>query len=60
MCYIALMAVVDCLNNLAPQEFSLEFRHLSVWLHLEVPMQATSVDVFHYEEHLLVAFENFV
>ena len=36
MCYIALMAVVDCLNNLAPQEFSLELWHLSVWFHLKV------------------------
>lgn len=60
MCYIALMAVVDCLNNLAPQEFSLELWHLSVWLHLQIPMQAASIDVLHYEKHLLVAFKNFV
>ena len=33
---ITLMAVVNALDDLAPEELSLELWHLSVWFHLKV------------------------
>ena len=48
------MTVHDGLNDLAPEELSLELRHLSVWLHLEVAMKAATIHELHYEEDLLV------
>ncbi len=60
MCYIALMAVVDSLDHLAPQKFGLKLRHLSVWFHLQVAVQTATIDVFHDEKDLLVAFKDFV
>ena len=60
MSYIALMAVVDGLHDLAPNELGLEFRHLPVGLHLEVPVQAAAVYKLHDEEDLLVRLEHLI
>ena len=57
MCYITLVAVVNRLNDLTPEELGLEFRHLPVGLHFQIAVQAASVDILHHEENLLVAFE---
>ena len=52
------MAVVDSLDDLAPQELSFELRHLSVRFHLKVAVETTAIDILHYEEHLFVRFEH--
>ena len=57
---VALVAVGDGLDDLAPEELGLELGHLPIGLHLEVPVQAATVDVLHYQEHLLVRLEGFV
>ena len=54
------MAVVDRLDDLAPQEFCFKLRHLPVRLHLEVSVETATVDVFHDEEDLLVALKDFI
>ena len=54
------MTVVDSLNNLAPKEFGLEFRHLPVWLCLEVAMQTATIDELHNQENLLMGLKGFV
>ena len=59
MSYIALMAVVNRLDDLSPEEFGLKLWHLTIWLHFEVPVQASSVDELHDEEDLLVGLEDF-
>lgn len=53
------MTVVDCLDDLAPEELSLKLLHLSIRLHLEVSMQTVSIDVLHNEEDLLFRLEDF-
>jgi hypothetical protein len=57
MRHVALMAVVDSLDYLSPQELGLKLRHLSIWLHLEIAMQAATVDIFHDQEDLLGRFK---
>ena len=52
MCYIALVAIVNRLDNLSPQEFRLELRHLSIWFHLEITVQAAPIHELHDEKHL--------
>ena len=54
------MAVMDALYNLSPEELGFEFWHLSIGLHLEVAVEAASVDELHYQEDLLVRFESLV
>ena len=58
MCYIALVAVVDGLDNLTPEEFCFKIRHLSIRLHLKIAVETVAVDVFHDEEDLLVGLED--
>lgn len=58
--YIALVTIVDGLHNLFPKELSLELGHLTIGLHLEVPMQTSSIHELHNEEHLFVRLEDFV
>lgn len=36
---VALMTIVDCLDNLSPQKFGLKFWHLSIWFHFEVTVE---------------------
>ena len=50
MRHISTVAVVNGLDYLAPQEFGLKLRHLSIWFHLEVSMETSSIDVLHYQE----------
>ena len=54
MGYIALMTVMNCLNDLAPEEFSLEFWHLPVWLHFKIAVQTATIDELHDQKNLLV------
>lgn len=54
---ISLVAKVNSLNDLGPQELGLKFRHLSIGLHLEVPVKTASIHVLHDDEHLLVRFK---
>lgn len=53
------MTVVNCLDDLPPEELSFELRHLPVRLHLEVAMQTVAIDVLHDEEDLLLRLEDF-
>lgn len=39
MRHIPLVAIVDRLYHLNPQELGFEFGHLTIWLHLEVAVQ---------------------
>ena len=57
--YIALVAVVDGLDDLAPEELGFHLGHLSVRFHFEVAVQTATVDVLHDEEDLFVALEDF-
>ena len=57
--YIALVAVVNGLDDLAPKELGLHLGHLAVRFHFEVAVQTATVDVLHDEEDLFVALENF-
>ena len=54
------MTVINSLYDLAPEEFGLELRHLAIGLHLEIAMQATTVDEFHDKEDLLMRFESLI
>ena len=58
MSYIALVAVVDRLDDLAPEELCFKLRHLPVGLHFEVAMQASAVNVLHHEENLFMALKD--
>ena len=58
MSYIALVAVVDRLNDLAPEELCFKLRHLPVGLHFEVAVKATTVDILHHKEDLFMALED--
>ena len=60
MCNFELVAIVNRLDYLLPEEFGLKFRHLSVWLHLEVAVQGAAIHVLHKDEDLLVRLEGFV
>ena len=60
MCNISRVAIIDRLNDLSPQELRLKFGHLSIWLNLEVPMQATSIDELHDQEHLLMTLKGLI
>ena len=57
---VPLMAKVNRLNYLGPQELRLQFRHLSIGLHLEVPVQTATVNVLHNYENLLVRLKGFI
>ena len=54
MCYITLMAVVDSLDDLAPQELRLELWHLPIRFHLKIAVETAAIDILHNEEHLLM------
>ena len=58
--HVPLVTVINTLDNLLPQEFGFQLRHLPVWLHLQVSVQAASVYVLHDYEHLLMALKGFV
>ena len=58
VCYVSLMAIVYRLDDLTPQELSFKLRHLPVGLHLQVAMQAASIDILHHEEDLFMALEH--
>ena len=60
MSYITLVAIVNRLNDLAPEKFGLKLRHLPIWLHFQVSVQTASVDEFHDKEDLLVRFKHFI
>mgnify|MGYP006110234909 CR=1 FL=1 len=60
MCDISLVEVVDAEDDLLPEVFGLYFRHLSIWLTLEVAVQRAAIDVFHYQEDLLVRLERLI
>ena len=53
MSYIALVAIVNRLDDLAPEKFCLELWHLSIRFHFEITVQTASIDEFHDEENLL-------
>ena len=53
MSYIALVAIVNRLDDLAPEEFCLKFGHLAIGFHFEITVQTASIDEFHDEENLL-------
>lgn len=57
--YIALVAVVNGLDDLAPKELGLHLGHLAVRFHFEVAVQTATVDVLHDEEDLFVALKDF-
>ena len=57
---VALMAVVDGLDDLAPEEFSFKFGHLPVRLYFKITMKRASVYVLHDQEHLLVALKRLI
>lgn len=57
--YITLVAVVDGLYDLAPQELGLHLGHLAIRFHLEVAVQTATIDVLHDKEDLFVALEDF-
>ena len=59
MSYIALVAIVDRLDDLPPEELGLKLWHLAIRLHFEVPVQAASIHELHDEEDLLVGLEDF-
>ena len=54
MCNVTLVAVVDRLHDLAPEELGLELWHLAIRFHLQIAVQASTVDKLHDEEHLLM------
>ena len=58
VCYVALVAVVNGLDDLSPDKLSLQLWHLPIGLHFQIAMQAASIDILHHEEDLLVALEN--
>ena len=58
--YIPLMTIVDGLHNLSPEELRFELRHLPIRLHLQIPMQAATVDKLHDQKDLLVRLKGFV
>ena len=58
--HISTVAVVNGLDYLAPEEFGLKLRHLSIWLHLEVAVETASIDVFHDEEDFFPGLECFI
>lgn len=60
MRHVALVAVVDGLHDLAPEELCLQFRHLPVGFHFEIAVQTAAIDELHNEEDLLVRLESFV
>ena len=60
MRHITLVAVVDGLDDLAPEELRFELWHLSIRLHLQVAMQAASIDKLHNEEHLLMGLKSLI
>ena len=54
------MAVVNGLHDLSPEELRLKLWHLTIWLHLQVPMKAATIHVLHDQEDLLVRLEDLV
>ena len=60
VCNIPLVTVVNSLDYLSPQIFCLKFRHLPIWLHFQISMQTSSVDVFHENKDLLMRFKGLV
>lgn len=54
MGHIALMAVMNGLNDLAPEEFGLKLWHLPIGLHFEISVQTASIDELHDQKNLLV------
>jgi hypothetical protein len=60
MGHIPLVTVVNGLDNLNPDEFSLKFWHLPIWLHFEVSMKTAAIHVLHNDEDLFMRFEGFI
>ena len=60
MSNLSLVQVVDSKDDLLPDEFSLDLRHLSIWLALQVTMKRAAINVFHNKENLLVGFKSLV
>lgn len=54
MSYVSLMKVVYAEDDLLPEEFGLDFSHLSVGFSLEVAVERASVDVLHDKEYLFM------
>jgi hypothetical protein len=54
------MTVVDALHYLPPQELRFQLWHLTIRFHLEVAVQAATVDILHDQEDLLRRLECFV
>lgn len=54
------MKVVYAEDDLLPEEFGLDFSHLSVGFSLEVAVERASVDVLHDKEYLFMWLEGFV
>ena len=60
MSYIALVAIVNRLDDLPPEELGLKLWHLAIRLHFEVPVQAASIHELHDQKDLLVRLERFI